>query len=86
MYGFYPVPEYSVGMKLWRNSDGACFDILEISTDKQKYVLARPGGAPSVFPSLELLRKNFSKEEPWAKQKAYAKEHGYVWRDKLPSE
>lgn len=74
-------PEYSKDMNVWRLSDDQKFCLLKPSEDGKQWLLENLFS--SVWVSLEDLRSQFSKEEPWAAQKAHCKKFGIIWKDKV---
>ena len=79
-YGWGMPAEYSKGMDVWRLSDDKHFTLIKSSDDGKRWLLESLFS--NFWVSIEDLRSQYSKEEPWAKQKAHCKKFGIIWKDK----
>ena len=89
-WGFPPAPSYKEGDIVYRKSDDVKMTIADAYTHGGKdgtgpkvdhYKLETDSGQ-YCWVKLEELERDYSKEEPYAKQKAKASKDGFVWRDK----
>jgi hypothetical protein len=93
MWGMYPlVPAYKEGDYVFRKAD----DVKMVITDYYKTkvnnqtvesykleVVVDGGGGNYCWVKLEELQRDYTKEEPYAAQKAVASKDGFIWKDKL---